>query len=232
MSQGGAALLPMRRLSQVTPRHSRKGVFAMKKLLPVVVLVALVAVFILLAAGTALAGPGHSVLVMNVTYKVTNDEASGNVGYWALCDYTRHVQVWRLPDGSFSWESRYEGRWMTFAGALSPGAGVAQAADGSGTFKGVLNGTFTSDPYIPVCGYLGTHDFGGSEADILLGTCDDQTGATPSFSLDPYFAGAAASDDWGSWDTTAYSYTYRYRHQTFVWDGFAGTSTGDIVITN
>ena len=89
----------------------------MKRLLPVIALVALVAVLIMLAAGTALACPrAHPVLVMNVTYKVTNDEASGNVGLWALQDYTRHVQVWRLPDGSFDWESRYEGRWTTFAG--------------------------------------------------------------------------------------------------------------------
>ncbi|MEI6727165.1 MAG: hypothetical protein WCN81_13195 [Actinomycetes bacterium] len=206
----------------------------MKKLLPVAVLVALVAVFILLAAGAALACPrAHPVLVMNVTYKVTNDEASGNVGYWALRDFTRHVQVWRMPDGSFSWESRFEGRWTTFAGALSPGAGVPQAANGWGRFEGVLNGTFTSDPYIPVRGYLGTYDAGGTKADVLLGTYDaGQTGAPDVWSPgDTYFPGAAASDDWGGWDTTAYSYTYRYRDQTFVWDGLAGTSTGDIVIT-
>jgi len=83
----------------------------MKKLLPVAVLVALVAVFTLLAAGTALARPpAHPKLVMNVTYKVINDEANGNVGFWALVDYTRHVQVWQLPDGTFSWESRFEGK--------------------------------------------------------------------------------------------------------------------------
>jgi len=205
----------------------------MKKLLPVAVLVALVAVFTLLAAGTALACPrAHPVLVMNVTYKVTNDEAVGNVGFWALQDYTRHVRVWRLPDGSFSWASQFEGRWTTFDGALSPGAGAAQAADGSGRFVGVLNGTFTSDPYIPARGYLGTHDGGGTEADILLGMYGaGQTGAPNVWSPgDTYFPGAAA-DGWSSWVTTAYSFTYRYRHQTFVWDGFAGTSTGDIVIT-
>jgi hypothetical protein len=205
----------------------------MKRVLPVVALVALVAVLIMLAAGTALACPrAHPVLVMNVTYKVTNDEASGSVGFWALQNYTRHVQVWRLPDGSFSWESRYEGMWTTFAGALSPGAGVAQAVDGSGTFAGVLNGTFTSSPYVPVCGYLGRHEAGGTEADVLLGTYGGgQTGAPNAWSPgDTYFPGAAA-DDWGSWVTTAFSFTYRYRHQTFVWDAWTGAGTGDIVMT-
>jgi hypothetical protein len=206
----------------------------MKKLLPVVALVALVSVFTVLAAGTALACPrAHPVLVMNVTYKVTNDEASGNVGFWALQDYTRHVQVWRLPDGSFSWESRYEGRWTTFAGALSPGAGVSQAANGWGRFDGVLNGTFTSSSYIPVRGYLGTHDSGGTKTDILLGTYGaGQTGAPIGWSPgDTYFPGAAV-DGWSSWVTTAFSFIYRYKHQTFVWDGSTGTGTGEIVTTS
>jgi hypothetical protein len=204
----------------------------MKRLLPVVALVALVSVLTVLAAGTALACPrAHRVLVMNVTYTVTDDEASGNVGRWALEDYTRHVQVWRMPDGSFSWASQFEGKWTTFPGALSPGAGVPQAADGSGKFEGVLNGTFTSSSYIPVCGYLGRHDYGGTKADILLGTYDGQTGATPSFSLDPYFPGAAAAN-WSSWITTAFSFTYRYKHQTFVWDGSTGTGAGEILTTS
>jgi hypothetical protein len=205
----------------------------MKKLLAVVALLALVGVFSVLAAGTALACPRtHPVLVMNVIYKVTNDEATGNVGFWALQDYSRHVQVWRLADGSFDWQSRFEGRWTTFAGALSPGAGVAQAVDGWGRFEGVLNGTFTSSSYKPVCGYLGTHDAGGTEADILLGTYGaGQTGAPSSWSPgDTYFPGAAA-DGWSSWVTTAYSFTYRYGHQTSVLDPSTGTGTGDIVIT-
>jgi len=196
------------------------------------VLVALVAVFTLLAAGTALAKPpAHPKLVMNVTYKVINDEASGNVGFWALVDYTRHVQVWQLPGGTFSWESRFEGKWTTFAGALSPGDGLVQAADGSGKFEGVLNGTFASSSYIPVRGHLGTHDAGGSEADILLGRYDaGQQGANAWSPGDTYFPGAA-DDGWSSWDTTAWSYTYRYKHQTFVFDADANMSTGDIVIT-
>jgi len=205
----------------------------MKKRLTCVALVALLTVVSLLAAGTALACPrAHPVLVMNVIYRVVNDEPTGNVGFWALQDYARHVQVWRLPDGSFDWESRFEGTWTTFAGALSPGAGVPQAANGWGTFEGVLNGTFTSSPYLPVCGYLGTHDAGGTKPDILLGTYGAGQQGTPNVWSpgDTYFPGAAA-DGWSSWITTAYSFTYRYRHQTFVLDPSTGTGTGDIVIT-
>ncbi len=74
------------------------------------------------------------------------------------------------------------------------------------------------------------HDAGGTKADVLS-TPEQQAGAPDVWSPgDTYFPGAAA-DGWSSWVTTAYSYTYRYRHQTFVWDGFTGTSTGDIVIT-
>jgi hypothetical protein len=198
----------------------------MKKRLPVVLFVVLVVVT-MLTAGTALAGPGHSTLVMNVTYKVINDEAPGNAGFWALQSYTRQVQVWRMPDGTFYWTSRFEGKWTTLAGAKSPGTGVAQTADGSGTFKCVFNGTFTNEACIPVFGDLGTHDFEGSMADVLSPS-DQQAGPPDSWGPgDTYFPGV----DWNTWDTAAWTYTYRYKDQTFVLSPSTGTSTGDIVIT-
>ena len=75
--------------------------------------------------------PAGSVLCLNITYKITNDEDSGNVGYWALDNYNKSVQVWQVPDGSFYAIAKYEGKWNTFAGALSPGAGTARTG---GTF--------------------------------------------------------------------------------------------------
>ena len=45
--------------------------------------------------------PSGSILVLDITHKVTNDEDSGNVGYWALDNYNKHVQVWQAPDGTF-----------------------------------------------------------------------------------------------------------------------------------
>jgi hypothetical protein len=199
----------------------------MKRLLLVLVL-AVALTGLLAAPGAATACPrAHQVLVMNVSYRVVNDESPGSQGFWALQDYTRYVQVWRMPDGSFSWTSQFVGRWTTFAGALSPGAGIAQVAGGSGMFMGVLNGTFTSSSYIPVCGYLGMHDFGGTEADVL--STSGQTGTPASWSpADTYFPGAAA-DGWSTWVTSAWSYTYRYGHQTFVNDFLAQTAKGDII---
>ncbi|MEI6724716.1 MAG: hypothetical protein WCN81_00670 [Actinomycetes bacterium] len=215
----------------------------MKKPLPVAALVALIAVIALIASGTALAAPtvqpasatsvnavgvpAGSVLVMNFTYGVRNDEAYANVGYWALTSYIRHVQAWRLPDGAFYWTSQWAGTWTTFKGALSPGAAVTQSAGGSGIFTAVLDGTFDASSYIPAFGCLGTHDYRGTKVDILLGTPEaGQAGPSAVWSPgDIYFPG----EDWSTWTTVRQQYTYYYKHQTFkVTD--TGTM-GDIVIT-
>jgi hypothetical protein len=213
----------------------------MKRLLPVVVLAALITAVTLLAAGTALAAtarpapascvngasvPTGSIVVMDYTYCVRNDEAYANIGYWALANYARHVRVWRLPDGTFYWVSQWAGTWTTFKGALSPGAGVVQTAGGSGIFVAVLDGTFAADSYIPAFGWLGMHDYMGTKADILLGTPEaGQTGPPASWSPgDIYFPGV----DWNTWNTVRQQYTYYYKHQTFQVTA-SGTS-GDIVI--
>lgn len=87
--------------------------------------------------------PHGSTLILNINYKVTNDEDSGNVGYWALDNYNKHVQVWQSPTGTFYAVTRYNGNWNTFAGAQSPGAGTLQSKDASGTFQGGYVATFT-----------------------------------------------------------------------------------------
>ena len=47
--------------------------------------------------------PAGSVLCLNITYKVTNDEDSKvSGGYWALDNYNKSVQVWRSPAGAFT----------------------------------------------------------------------------------------------------------------------------------
>ena len=91
--------------------------------------------------------PDHSALVLNIKHKVTNDEDSGNVGYWALDNYNKHVKVWKLADGTFYVKAMYEGKWKTFAGARSPGTGAVQSKDASGTFKGGYTATFSAASY-------------------------------------------------------------------------------------
>ena len=83
----------------------------------IVVLVALVAVFTLVAAGAALAAgsqpalacatsaspapPPGSVLVEDIAFTVVNQNDAGNVGYWALDDGFAHVRVWQVSPDNF-----------------------------------------------------------------------------------------------------------------------------------
>jgi len=168
--------------------------------------------------------PSGSVLVLNINHKVINDEDSGNVGYWALDNYNKHVQVWEAPDGTFYVVARYAGKWYTFEGALSPGAGIVQSKNASGTFEGGYVATFTATGYTSAFGNIGTYDYGGTKADVLLGTYGDgQTGPTTPFSfLSTYFTEAAGFTyiNWG--------WTYNYRSQT--WNNFDYGTTGDIVV--
>ena len=217
----------------------------MKKRLVFVALVASLAVFTLVAAGTALAAavqpapatcmkgggvPPGSVLIMNVTYAVTHDEQTQNADYhcWALANYVRHAQIWRETDGTtLYWVSQWAGTWTTPAGALSPGSGVVQPARGSGVFVAVLNGWFTSDTFFPAFGWLGTHDFGGTLADLLP---NGQAG-----NPNPWSASDVYNDtvDWNTWYTVKEQYTYYYRHQTFsvsCYDNGPTDFAGDIVI--
>jgi len=175
--------------------------------------------------------PQGSKLVLNIVHKVTNDEDSGIFGYWALDSYNRHIQVWQdhIEPTMFYAVARYDGRWQTFAGALSPGAGVPQSIDAFGTFHGGYLATFTatemiSDPDYKQFGNIGTFDYGGTEDDVLLGNYGaGQTGpATPWNWLDAYFIGSSG------FTQTRWGWTYNYRSQT--WNNFDYGTTGDIVV--
>jgi hypothetical protein len=167
--------------------------------------------------------PSGSKLILNIVLKVTNDEDSGFHGYWALDDYNKKVQVWQVPDGSFYAVVRYEGKWQTFATALSPEAGASQANDASGTFEGGYVATFTGT-FAPgtqkTNGFIGSFDFGGTKADVLAGT----NIITPFSYLDAYFPSGVsnfAQPHWG--------WTYHYKSQ--AWYNYDTGSSGDIVVT-
>lgn len=167
--------------------------------------------------------PAGSSLVLNITYNVTNDEDSGNAGYWALDNYNKTIQVWQAPDGTFYAVARYAGKWQTFAGAMSPGAGVPITKDASGTFEGGWVGTFSATGFTSAFGNIGTYDFGGTKADILLGTYGaGQTGPTTVFDwMSKYFTGVS------NFNQSQWGWTYHYRSQT--WNNFYYGTTGDIV---
>lgn len=168
--------------------------------------------------------PAGAILVINITYKVANDEDSGNVGYWALDNYNRLFQVWQLPDGSFYASGNYNGKWQTFAGARSPGFGFVQGADATGTMHGGWTGTFKAASCTSTFGNVGSFDFGGTKADILLGRyVAGQKGSTTPFSALGTYCPGYSNFNYISW-----GWTYRYRGQ--AWYNFDTGTTGDIVV--
>lgn len=175
--------------------------------------------------------PEGSKLVLNIVHKVTNDEDSGNVGYWALDNYNRHIQVWQdsTEPTIFYVVARYDGKWQTFAGTLSPGAGVLQSKNATGTFHGRYLATFNateivSEPDYRQFGNTGTFDYGGGKDDVLLGTyAAGQTGPTTPWSwLNTYFMGVSG------FTQTRWGWTYQYRSQ--AWNNFDYGTTGDIIV--
>jgi hypothetical protein len=170
--------------------------------------------------------PDGSKLVLNISMKITNDEDSGMVGYWALDNFNKTVKVWQSPDSSFYAIVKYEGNWQTFAGALSPGNGTVQPRDGWGTVEGGYVAVFTATTFTKGHGYVGKFDFGGTKADILLGTYGaGQTGSTPNYDwLGTYFPDAAG------FTQTHWGWTYEYQNQK--WYNYAeadGGNSGDII---
>ena len=170
--------------------------------------------------------PEGSKLVLNIVHKVINDEDSGIFGYWALDSYNRHIQVWQDPTDAtkFYAVARYNGKWVTFAGASSPGAGAVQSKGALGAFHGGYLATFTatmaSDPAYKQFGNIGTFDYRGTEAAVISGILSATF--APFSWLDTYFPG------YTNFNEFAWGWTYQYRSQT--WNNFATGNTGDIVV--
>jgi hypothetical protein len=166
---------------------------------------------------------------LDIAYLVTNDEDSGIPGYWALDNYTKTLQVWQLADGSYYGIGGYSGTWQTFAGALSPMAGVVQPRDGSGPYNGTWTGTFTFSGAFnpsakPVSGNIGSYDFGGTKVDVLKGTDGSgQTGDTSAVSVLGLYFPAYANFNYDNW-----SWTYTYGSQ--AWINSSTGNSGDIVL--
>lgn len=161
-------------------------------------------------------------LVLNVTYKVTNDVDSGFHMNWALDNYNKRVQVWQTGESTFYVVASYEGKWQTFLGVPSPGAGLAQGDDGSGTFQGGYTATFDyTGPVEKAAGYIGTYDFGGGDT---LGNAPNPYNVLEEYF--PGYSGFAFTDGGDGW-----SWTYHYRSQTWLnAGGVSEADSGDILI--
>lgn len=150
--------------------------------------------------------------IVNAKMTVKNDEDAGNAGYWALDHYVKSFIIWENVDSTpntFCAEVQYKGTWTTFAGALSPAFGVVQPANGHGTmteaYVALFTGTFLGNyckttrhitcvgnySRAPLIGNIGTFNYGGTQADILLPYSAQQGPTTYTSIYNLYFSGHA-----------------------------------------
>jgi hypothetical protein len=212
---------------------------------------------LVLAVGGPAAGQ-HATKVLSITWTVVNDEDSGFAGYWALDTYKSTVDVWLLGSGPFAgdfyWEHTYSGVFQVPQGALSPGEtgvtpnAVPQPAAGYGTFVGGDWGYITGERFLvgghPTNGNLGTKNYGGTTADLLLGTYGNgQTGAPTAYSwYATYFSPADPSETnltygmggnaWGfvyTLNVLFQTNPYGSSHSVNQWCNFGLGAFGDIV---
>lgn len=167
-------------------------------------------------------------LVLTINYHVINDEDSGFVGYWALDHYSKTVQVYLVSTGTninnyCAWET-YDGGWQTFAGALSPQAGITESRTGAGNFNGYLELLFTGTLKTSGTVNLSTKNYGGTSSDIILGSYGaGQKGPTSVYSWTNNFVtgfAGGAEPIWGF---------FYYQGNSLGWTN-APTSSGDIIV--
>jgi hypothetical protein len=181
--------------------------------------------------------PKGSTLVLDIKHAVQNDEDSGLAGYWALDYYTVHLQVWKVTDGSYYAIKTYDGIFQTPQGANSPGATspTIEQQSAFGDFSGGYVATFTDTSTINPSGYpthgnIGTFNYGGTTADILLGISSAGDPSHFNF-LSAYFPGYAGftQPSWG-W---VYSLDEQFQSSTSVntWCNFSSGNAGNIFVT-
>lgn len=106
---------------------------------------------------------GAGELIVDVEHGVLNDHDSGVAGNsWALDAYEREIRVWQTGVNTFCAIVRYDGEFVTLAGA-SPGGSSTVAAGVEGDLEGgyrTTEFTATFAPTRPTDGDLGTFDYG------------------------------------------------------------------------
>ncbi len=87
--------------------------------------------------------------IVNVTYKVTNDSDSGVAGNaWANDNYNKSVKVFDQGGGNYCAVVKFQGQFVTFAGASPENTGTV-AAGVHGTIDGGYDATFTAPAFTP-----------------------------------------------------------------------------------
>ena len=177
------------------------------------------------ATGDIITGP-----LVNATMKVINDEDSGNVGYWALDNYTKSITAWQTDPNSYFANVIYNGTWCTFKGALSPGKGIVEPANGCGIMNGGYTATFNANTFNSLAtttGSIGTFNFGGTENDILLGSySSNQIGSPNAFDWVTYYFPGYTNFEQPTWSWT---YTYNAPVKNEQWINANTGTSGDIL---
>lgn len=162
-------------------------------------------------------GSSWTLLVNGAVMNIKNDEDAGpGSWYWALDNYKKSIFIWQsdTTPTDFCTLVQYSGKWHTFAGALTPGnpansPTTVEPHDGGGKESAAYVATFASNgPFNPnnvaTTGNLGNFNFGGTKADILLGTAGTGDTTYTSF-IGMYFGNGYVG---GSFTYQAATYVY------------------------
>ncbi len=165
--------------------------------------------------------PGNSSR-LNITYNILNDEDYANHGYWAIGNYTKHINATFIGKGTYLAEITLSGSWRTVKGAKSPNAGVPEPANGSGTFNSIyyvlVPGRLNNSNMLS--GFIGTFNLNGSIGRIL-----NQTQPRYSFNwTSAYFGTANEYINLVSENTI-----FVYQNQTLIQDYNYSRNNGTVV---
>ena len=167
---------------------------------------------------------------LNVTAEIANGELNGRYGYWALANYTRHIEAFRISNSTYLLIMHLNGSWETFKGARSPNNGTTEPANASGTFT---IGYSAIEPYslntsTKLIGYLGRFNLNGTADDIMRDNYSSQSGqAAGAFNwMDMYFGYSVSPNV-----TDNYTATYELGNQVYrvIFNSTGDHELGDII---
>jgi hypothetical protein len=188
------------------------------------------------------------VLVLKVNADITNDEDSGNSGfYWAMDNFNRVMEVWQTGPQNYTINFTDTGTSFIPAGGKSPQNGATELGNGTASMKGeqswIVNGVFSSTvPSSPGNGFVpvlstsnasaGTYNAQGTISDLLSASQTGGLGSTTQ-SLDfvnSYFTSINSEVQPGY----TYSYTYNspFGNQTWIDTSNSSIAPGEIITNN
>lgn len=157
---------------------------------------------------------------IDVTQKVTNDADSGQAGnYWALDNFSRHIQVYKQSDATYCVIVDYNGTFVGQAGQTSPGATGTLTGSEKGTIHGgyraIINGVLLANPSLPIHGAIGPTDY---QCD-LSGNCPGAFNWTTKY-FNTNASNFAFNYEWWGWT---------YKNAQHTWINASTGNSGDVM---